>query len=157
MIKKARTLQITLFEPLHQQPIKVSRFLMLIKKQPYNPSKTAEKSKTLPKSAPAPRTDLEVKKSNPISTTLPRKNKTKITIKYDAGFPNILYLRGEGANLSWDQGIPLRNIRPDEWEWETDASFIFGEFKVLINDEQYEVGENHKLVQGTTVCYTPNF
>jgi hypothetical protein len=85
------------------------------------------------------------------------KNETRITIKYDVGFSNSLFLRGEGPGLSWDKGIKLRNVKADEWIWETSQPFTRGEFKVLINDSHFEQGDNHKLVSGANVIYTPNF
>ncbi len=86
-----------------------------------------------------------------------KRGKTRITIKYDVGFHNSLYIRGKGANLSWDRGIPLKNIGRDEWVWETDAPFTQCEFKTLINDQHYEQGENHFLTYGTSIQYTPFF
>ncbi len=83
--------------------------------------------------------------------------KTRITVKYDVGFSNSLYLRGEGAGLTWNKGVKLKNIKSDEWVWETDHPFVRGEFKVLVNDTHYEVGGNHKLVPGANLVYTPNF
>lgn len=83
--------------------------------------------------------------------------KTRITVKYDIGFSNQLYIRGQGGNLSWSKGEPFKNIKADEWVWETDASFTQCEFKVLINDRIYESGDNHILKHGTTLLYTPNF
>ena len=83
--------------------------------------------------------------------------KTRVTVKYDVGFNNTLYLRGKGANLSWDKGIPLKNIKRDEWTWETDALFSTCEFKVLVNDKHYETGENHTLTCGASIQYTPKF
>lgn len=85
------------------------------------------------------------------------RNKTRITIKYDVGFSNSLYLRGKGANLSWDRGVPLKNVKNDEWVWETDAPFNTCEFKVLINDQRFEEGENHPLNPGGNISYTPRF
>lgn len=82
---------------------------------------------------------------------------TRIIVKYDVGFNNSVYLRGEGADLSWDRGILLKNIRADEWLWETNILFSKCEFKVLINDRQYELGENHHLQCGTSFEYTPSF
>ncbi len=82
---------------------------------------------------------------------------TRITIKYDTGFGNTLFLRGKGANLSWEKGIPLRNVKNDEWIWETDATFPNGEYKVLINDSIYETGQNHALYCGTITQHTPRF
>lgn len=89
----------------------------------------------------------------------PKKNqsKTKVTVKYDVGFSNQLYIRGKGANLSWEKGIVLKNVKPDEWVWETDAHFSNCEFKVLINDKNFESGDNHYLIQGSTIVYTPHF
>jgi hypothetical protein len=84
-------------------------------------------------------------------------SKTRITVKYDAGYPNQLYIRGKGANLNWDKGLPLKNTKPDEWVWETDAQFTHCEFKILINDHIYENGDNHLLNAGSTLLYTPHF
>lgn len=84
-------------------------------------------------------------------------SKTRITVKYNVGYSNQLYIRGKGANLSWDKGQPLKNVKPDEWIWETDAHFTTCEFKVLINDRVYENGDNHHLNAGSTLLYTPHF
>lgn len=94
------------------------------------------------------------------TTTSQRNNKTTYTrvyVKYDAGFPNALFLRGQGANLSWDKGIMMRNIGADEWVWETDQHFSNCEFKVLLNDDQYETGNNHEIKCGGSLKYTPSF
>lgn len=81
----------------------------------------------------------------------------QIVVKYNAGFNNFLSIRGSSAGLSWDKGTPLKNVGPDEWIWETRAPFTDCEFKVLINDENYECGENHWIKPGAKVQYTPNF
>lgn len=82
---------------------------------------------------------------------------TRITIKYDVGFNNQMYIRGEGSNLSWDKGIPLKNVKADEWMWETTKPFSKLHFKVLINDKQYEAGDNHQVTCGSSISYTPQF
>lgn len=84
-------------------------------------------------------------------------SKTRLTIKYDAGFPNQLYIRGKGANLSWEKGQPLKNVKADEWIWETETSFTHCEFKILINDQIYENGDNHLLNPGANLLFTPHF
>lgn len=81
----------------------------------------------------------------------------KVIIKYDVGFNNSLYIRGKGAGLSWDKGVPLKNMGPDEWIWEPTQAFNECEFKVLINDQCYENGENHHLAGGASIQYTPFF
>lgn len=83
--------------------------------------------------------------------------KTRVVVCYDVGFNNSISIRGNGAGLSWDKGIVLRNIAPDQWVWETNAPFKSCEFKVLINDMQYEIGENHTLVCDKCIEYTPIF
>ena len=83
--------------------------------------------------------------------------KTRVVVKYDVGFSNHLTIRGNGANLSWDRGQPLKNIQKDEWIWETDQPFHSCEFKVLLNDSAYEVGGNHSLHPGASLTYTPHF
>lgn len=83
--------------------------------------------------------------------------KTRIIVKYDSGFDNFISLRGKGADLSWEKGIALKNIKPDEWVWESDLPFSTCEFKVLINDSQYELGDNHPLSCGASIQYTPRF
>jgi len=94
---------------------------------------------------------------SPSKAQLNKSGETRIVIKYDVGFNNQLFLRGKGANLSWDRGIKLRNIKNDEWVWETDLPFSICEFKVLINDQHFEQGENHRLTPGAIVQYTPSF
>jgi hypothetical protein len=84
-------------------------------------------------------------------------SKTRLTIKYNAGYPNQLFIRGKGANLSWDKGQPLKNVKADEWVWETDNSFTNCEFKILINDHVYENGNNHQLNAGSSLVHTPSF
>lgn len=83
--------------------------------------------------------------------------KTRITVKYDVGFNNALYIRGQGGPLSWDKGLELKNIGWDEWVWESNVLFKECEFKVLVNDQAFETGENHHLTGGSSIIYTPHF
>lgn len=83
--------------------------------------------------------------------------KTRLLVKFDCGFNNWITIRGEGAGLNWQAGIPLKNIGNDEWAFETDLVFVNCEFKVLINDEIYESGPNHPLICGTSTQHIPYF
>jgi|SaaInl8_120m_RNA_FD_contig_71_695919_length_685_multi_4_in_0_out_0_1 hypothetical protein len=85
------------------------------------------------------------------------KTATRIIVKCDVGFSNLLYLRGEGASLNWEKGIKMKNINADEWIWETDKKFTTCEFKVLLNDDSYESGENHSISCGSSLEYIPSF
>lgn len=84
-------------------------------------------------------------------------SQSRIVVKSDVGFGNQLYIRGKGAKLSWDKGLPLKNIKNDEWVWETEEPFTICEFKILINDSYFEAGDNHLLDCGATLQYAPTF
>lgn len=101
---------------------------------------------------------LEEEITHPSTSGLKKKGpKTKIIVKYDTGFPNNLYIRGNGANLRWDKGVLLKNTKEDEWVWETNDLFSACQFKVLLNDAQYEDGENHEIRCGAFLEYSPHF
>ena len=86
------------------------------------------------------------------------KSRTKIIARFDCGFPNTLFIRGEGVStLSWDKGIQMKNISPNEWMWESDRPCSTMQFKVLINDNCFEQGENHSIAYGQAVEFTPKF
>lgn len=91
------------------------------------------------------------------ATSSTAKQKTRVIVKCDVGFHNQVYIRGKGSNLCWEKGLLLKNIKSDEWVWETEGDFSTLEFKVLINDRNYESGENHTIKNGSSVIYTPRF
>lgn len=84
-------------------------------------------------------------------------SRTHVVVNYDVGYNNSITIRGKGPGLSWDKGIPLKNTKHDEWIWETDSPFNNCEFKVLINDAHYEIGENHPISCGACIKFTPKF
>ncbi len=92
-------------------------------------------------------------KQKPAKTT-----KTRIIAHIDCGFTNNLYIRGEGiSSLSWDKGVLMKNIGPNEWVWECERPFSTMQFKVLINDKWYEQGNNHSIAFGQEMKFTPQF
>lgn len=82
---------------------------------------------------------------------------TRVKVHFNCGFNNNLYIRGQGANLSWEKGHLLKNVKADEWLWETTTPFTRGEFKILLNDKDYEQGENHIIRNGDNFEFTPHF
>lgn len=104
---------------------------------------------------------LMTDKSKPtklITQNKSNQKQTKIIVKCNCGFPNNLFIRGEGiAELGWERGIAMKNINTDEWIWETDKPFTKVQFKIMLNDRQYEVGENHILEYGSQITLTPKF
>ena len=131
---------------------------MLTKKNPYASSSKSE-LKTTPKETESLKTNHpnHLPKTKENSTLAKKGPLTRIIIKYDVGFPNSIFIRGKGANLNWDKGLELKNIKTDEWIWESETPFSTCEFKVLINDQFYEQGENHLLDCGASIQYSPKF
>jgi hypothetical protein len=77
-----------------------------------------------------------------------------LCVRYDAGFGNTLYIRGQGSGLSWERGIPLKNTAPDRWEW---CGCGPCEFKLLIDDASWEDGPNRRIGSGEKQIITPKF
>ena len=82
---------------------------------------------------------------------------TKILAKTDIGFGNTLFIRGEGAGLSWDKGQPLQCVESSVWMWsrERDATPIT--FKLLINDQLWCRGANLTATPGSQTEVVPAF
>jgi len=84
-------------------------------------------------------------------------SKTRIVVRAPKGCKDPIYLRGDGAGLSWNKGIRLDHGSGNEWSWETWDQVSRTEFKVLINDKIWEEGPNHVLECGKTVEYSATF
>lgn len=100
-----------------------------------------------------------IKKKSPLKKRekKQRDQNTVIIVKYNCGFDNHLTIRGEGAGLSWFKGVALKNISADEWVFDLNMSDPHLEFKILINDQVFEVGENHKVKNGHRIDVYPSF
>lgn len=86
-------------------------------------------------------------------------NKTTIRVHYDVGWGNSMYLRGNTYPLWWDQGRLMRNTASDCWEFEIER-IPYGdtvEFKPLINDATWSVGNNYTVTGGSTIDIYPAF
>jgi tRNA-specific 2-thiouridylase len=80
----------------------------------------------------------------------------RICVQCDVGFGNHLTIRGNGCGLCWCKGLPLCNRGADCWCWGADKP-LCGEYKLLINDEVWELGENHRFCPGTVQKICPQF
>ena len=112
------------------------------------PAKQAT-TKTLAKKAPA--------KEGATDVVTKRSATTSIIANVDVGFGNSLYIRGEGAGLSWDKGIELVNVSPYEWSFSTNAATGPVTFKFLINDEAWTDGDNLAVAPGGRSVSSPVF
>ena len=83
--------------------------------------------------------------------------KTSIIARVDVGFGNQLYIRGAGAGLSWEKGLPLENVSAYEWAFATTKAKSDVVFKFLINDELWAEGDNIIVAKGATSISSPVF
>jgi hypothetical protein len=83
--------------------------------------------------------------------------KTSIIARVDVGFGNQLYIRGTGADLSWEKGLPLENVSSYEWAFATTKAKSDVTFKFLINDELWAEGDNVTVAEGATSISSPVF
>ena len=115
-------------------------------------AKKAPAKKVSPKKAPAKKT-VAPKAKSPTKKAL----KTSIIARVDVGFGNQLYIRGTGADLSWDKGLPLENVSAYEWAFATTEATSDVTFKFLINDELWAEGDNVTAAEGATSISSPVF
>jgi len=90
-------------------------------------------------------------------TTAKKALKTSIIARVDVGFGNQLYIRGAGADLSWEKGLPLENVSSYEWAFATTKAKSDVTFKFLINDELWAEGDNIIVAEGATSISSPVF
>jgi hypothetical protein len=79
-----------------------------------------------------------------------------IKAKIDVGFGNNLFLRGQGAGLSWERGVPLTCVDGRTWQWAGKAKDKLT-FKLLLNDAVWSKGEDLVAAPGQKVEVVPMF
>jgi hypothetical protein len=80
-----------------------------------------------------------------------------VAAKIDVGFGNALFIRGQGAGLSWDRGLPLQCVESATWIWTTHDSEEPVTFKLLINDQLWCQGEDLRAMPGKQAEVVPAF
>ncbi len=75
----------------------------------------------------------------------------------DVGFGNGLYIRGEGAGLSWDKGVLMTCLAPNAWHITLNGVLRPVTFKLLINDLNWCAGADYTVNPGGEVTVTPEF
>jgi hypothetical protein len=89
----------------------------------------------------------------------PAEQVTVVEAKIDIGFGNRLFIRGQGAGLSWLNGVPLDCIDADTWVWSCTQAKNKVVFKLLLNDEIWAQGEDVVAEAGrkieTIPCFQP--
>lgn len=82
---------------------------------------------------------------------------TSIIANIDVGFGNALFIRGNGAGLSWESGTELKNISDSEWSFKTSSASDELAFKFLLNDEIWADGSDLTIAAGKTSISSPTF
>jgi hypothetical protein len=81
---------------------------------------------------------------------------TIIEARINVGFGNNLFVRGQGAGLSWEHGTPLTCVEPGTWRWSAPA-YEKLTCKLLLNDRVWAQGEDVTVTPGKRVAVVPAF
>ncbi len=133
------------FEPVikEEKTVSASKVTSAVKKEAVAVSKATQPVKKATAKAP--------------SKAAVKSQGTVVVAKVDLGWGNTLFIRGEGAGLSWTKGIEMSVKGSDEWTIELSGG---AEFKLLRNDvdwSQGALGENFKAVAGKKTIVSPEF
>jgi hypothetical protein len=83
---------------------------------------------------------------------------TRLVVTAYIGIGNRLFIRGEGAGLSWDKGSPLSFVSIGKWRWETNDASGTVRFKLYKNDELECVALGERSVEpGAQLEVTASF
>lgn len=121
-------------------------------KEPKKKSPTRKTSVKATKPATTTTAPLALAPAPKATRTLP----TTIEAKIDVGFGNSLFVRGQGGGLSWERGIPLKNVDSSTWQWSANATDTLV-FKLLLNDTVWAQGEDVKAAPGQKIEIAPAF
>lgn len=111
-----------------------------------------------PRTSAAPTATLAITPTPPSATVVVRAPAiTTITAHIDIGFGNALYLRGQGADLSWDRGTLMNCVADNCWSLQLPESTRPVIFKFLVNDLSWSAGQDYVVASGDTLATTPTF
>jgi len=82
---------------------------------------------------------------------------TTVAANVNVGFGNSLFIRGEGAGLSWDKGVQLNCVSDDLWTIVLKGASKTVVFKLLLNDTEWSLGEDYSAQPGAVVTVKPLF
>ena len=117
--------------------------------------KVAPKKTVAPKKAAVSKPKASKKLAS--EKTKPAISETNIIANIDVGYGNSLFIRGNGAGLSWESGTELKNISESEWSFSTASAKEDLAFKFLLNDKVWSEGEDLVVAAGKTSISSPTF
>lgn len=101
-------------------------------------------------SDPKPVTESPKPKTTPGATT-------SVIANVMIGIGNKPYLRGEGAGLSWDEGVPMNFIEIGKWAWTPPRKNASLTVQVYRNDEDPDSAGKIEVKSGEEIEITPEF
>lgn len=81
---------------------------------------------------------------------------TTIDVQADVGFGNAVFLRGDGAGLSWDRGIRMVCVEGKTWRWSGMIKHPLT-FKPVLNDRNWASGHDYRVSPGQHLEVKPAF
>ena len=85
------------------------------------------------------------------------KKLTVVEAKVDVGFGNAVFIRGQGAGLSWEKGQALNCEDGTTWVWSREETDDRAVFKLLLNDQVWAQGGDLVVEPGNMVLVAPAF
>lgn len=90
-----------------------------------------------------------------IQSTAP--DRIVVVAKCMTGIRNRLFIRGEGCDLSWDEGTPMELTGIGEYRFALEPADEPIRFKFLINDDLWSAGDDFEAEPGQIVRVAPRF
>ncbi len=82
---------------------------------------------------------------------------TSVEARIDVGFGNSVFIRGQGAGLSWEKGLPLTCVGRSAWVWSTKQAKDKVVFKLILNDQVWAQGQDVIVEAGKKIEVVPVF
>lgn len=142
-------------KPVVETPVKKSVTKKAVTKKTAAKKEAVAKKEAAPKKAPA-KSAAPKKVAKKAAKSPKAASVTTIVAQTDIGWGNSMYIRGEGGGLSWDTGT-LMDWKDGVWTYTTTKATGPVEFKFLINDSEWQSGENTVVEAGSASITTPAF
>lgn len=116
---------------------------VVILEQPHAPAPAApparKRAAKKPEPVDNPDLPLDLPDSPPqsglVERVLTSDGATRLIVTAYIGIGNRLFIRGSGAGLTWDRGVPLQFVSIGKWRWETNDASQPVSFKLYKNDD----------------------
>lgn len=118
------------------------------------PKPAASKKTAAPRRRPAAKPAAAAATVKPVAS---KRVQTTIIARVDVGFGNALFVRGEGAGLSWENGMAMDCVEGDLWRIVLPEAARGHVFKFLVNDLTWSVGPDFTAASGSSLTLTPEF